>query len=118
MRKTSVLMLLIVALGMVAGCQRPEIHFELEPAVVSSCKQPVAVRANWDVTALGLKRVRLEVNNIGRQPKVWAEGTTVGSEQTGAWAHDGFTVTLRAMNGVELGRRTLTTVPCPGKDWL
>jgi hypothetical protein len=118
MRRAFALLPLIAALGMTAGCRKQQIQFELNPAVVSSCKQPVAVRVDWDVAALGLKQVRVEVNNIGRQPKLWFVGGSSGSEQSGAWAHDGFTVTLKAMNGVELGRRTMITTPCPGKDWL
>ncbi len=118
MRNLLALTLSMAALGTMTACQRQEIHFEMEPAVVSSCQQPVAVRVNWDVSALALKQVQVEVNNVGRQPKLWFVGTVNGSEETGPWAHDGFTVTLKAMNGVELGRRTLTTTPCPGIDWL
>lgn len=101
-----------------AGCRRDQVRFELEPAVASSCKQPVATRISWDVTPLGLTQVQVEVHNLGRQPKLWFVGAASGSEQAGAWAQDGYTVTLKAMNGVELARRTLTTAPCPGIDWL
>ena len=117
-KRFSLLLTTSTMMATLAGCQRPQVQFGLEPAVVSACNLPVAIRVRWDVGALGLKRARLEVNNLGRQPKVWVEGASRGEERTGAWAHDGFTVTLKSMNGVELAKRTLTTTPCPGKNWL
>lgn len=111
--------LLVAGLVLLPGCkQEPTLRFELGPAVVSACKQPVPIAVTWDVAPLGLKQVRVEVNNLGRQPKLWFVGESKGTEQSGAWAHDGFTVTFRAMNGVQLAQRTLTTTPCPGIDWL
>lgn len=112
--------LLVLGLALLPGC-KPDptmARFELVPAVVSACKQPVPIAVTWDVAPLGLKQVRVEVNNLGRQPKLWFVGESDGTEQAGAWAHDGFTVTFRAMNGVQLAQRTLTTTPCPGIDWL
>lgn len=108
----------LVVVAMIVGCRRPQARLELEPAIVSACNLPVAVRIRWDASTLGLKRARVEVNNLGRQPKVWIEGASRGDAITGPWANDGFTVTLRSMNGVDLGRRTLTTTPCPGREWL
>lgn len=111
--------LLVMGLAVLGGCTpEPALRFNLIPAVVSACKQPVPVAVSWDVTPLGLKQVRVEVNNLGRPPKLWFVGESKGTEQGGAWAHDGFTVTFRAMNGVELAKRTLTTTPCPEIDWL
>lgn len=110
----------MLSLAVLQGCQRDQqqVRLELIPAVVSSCKQPVEIAVAWDVSSLGLKQVWVEVNNLGRQPKLWFVGEAQGREKAGAWAHDGFTVTFKAMNGVVLGRRTLTTSPCPGIDWL
>ena len=118
MTKYFLLLSMLVVVAMATGCRRPQVRLELEPAVVSACNLPVAVGVRWDASALGLKRARVEVNNLGRQPKVWIDGASRGHALTGTWANDGFTVTLRSMNGVELGRRTLMTTPCPGKGWL
>jgi hypothetical protein len=96
----------------------PPPHFVLEPNVVSSCVQPVSTRVSWDVTPLGLEYAEVEVYNLGRQPKLWVTGTAKGEATAGAWAHDGYTVLLKSRNGVVLAKRTLTTTPCPGKDWL
>ncbi|WP_462080716.1 hypothetical protein [Luteimonas sp. RIT-PG2_3] len=90
----------------------------MTPSTVSACELPVAVDVHWDASRLGLKRVVLEVHNVATKPRLWLSGESRGSQKTGAWAHDGFTVTLKAMNGVVLGRKTLTTERCPGKDWL
>ena len=118
MERSSLLLASMAACVAVASCSREPVRFELEPHVVSSCHQPVATRVSWDVSSLGLKWVQIEVNNLGRRPKLWFVGGAKGSEQAGAWAHDGYTVTLKARNGVVLARRTLTTAPCPGIDWL
>lgn len=100
------------------GCNRAQPKFELVPSVVSSCTQPVATKVIWDVRPLGLKYAEVEVGNLGRVPKTWVSGGATATFEAGAWAHDGYTVTLKAMNGVVLARRTLTTTPCPGKGWL
>jgi hypothetical protein len=100
-----------------AGCsQRPSAMLEIEPAVARRCDVPVPVTVSWDASPLGLAWAQIEVNGVGLKPKVWTAGPSKGSQQTGAWAEDGFTVTLRAMNGVELARRTLTTVSCGSND--
>jgi len=100
------------------GCAREKVHFVLEPSVVSACRQPVATQVSWDVSALGLKYATVEVNNLGRPPKPWVSGGKVETFRAGAWAYDGYTVTLKSLNGVVLARRTLTTAPCPGMSWL
>ena len=103
----------------IASCGRADdVELTMTPSRVSACEMPVAVEVQWDASMLGLSRVVLEVNNVGTRPRVWLSGESRGSQKTGTWAHDGFTVTLKAMNGVVLGRRTLTTERCPGKDWL
>ena len=54
-----------------------------------------------------------DVANLGEAPKAWTNGGAKGSETSGAWAQDGYTVILKSRNGVELARRTMTTVACP-----
>lgn len=111
--------LLLAALLPVAACSRTDaVEFSMIPDKVSACEMPVAVEIHWDASALGLSRASVEVNNIAAKPRVWVVGDSRGSQKTGAWAHDGFTATLKSMNGVVLARRTLTTERCPGKDWL
>lgn len=111
--------LAVACLPVISGCHNAgEVKFDIEPAVVSACNLPTAVKVHWDVSGLGLHYARLEVNNLGRPPKLWMVGEQRGVEETGAWAHDGFTVILSSMNGVELGRRTLVTTPCPDAPWL
>lgn len=110
---------LFAAIAALGGCNRtPQAYFVLEPSVVSSCRQPVATRVHWDVSALGLEYAEVEIYNLGRQPKPWVAGAAKGEAVAGAWAHDGYTVLLKSRNGVVLAKRTLTTTPCPGKDWL
>lgn len=118
-RQGLVMAALLAAFVSVSGCRRaPQAHFVLEPSVVSSCQQPVATRVSWDVSALGLNYVEVQVHNLGRLPKDWTYGTAKGEASASNWAQDGYTVILKSKNGVVLARRTLTTTPCPGKDWL
>lgn len=101
------------------GCSRaPQVYFALEPSVVSACVQPVPTRVRWDVTPLGLEYAEIEVHDLGRQPKLWVVGVAKGEAIADAWANDGYTVLLKSRNGVVLAKRTMTTTPCPGKDWL
>ena len=105
--------------GLLAGCGKaPQAEFVLEPSVVSACDLPVATRVRWDVSALGLKYAKVEVNNFARVPKDWVGGGVRGDYRAGPWANDGYTVTLKSLNGVVLARRTLATTPCEGKPWL
>ena len=104
---------LLFAGTMAAGCAREGVQLQLEPAVVRACELPVATRVSWDVTRLGLKHVDIEVANLGEAPKFWTSGDARGAETSGAWAQDGYTFMLKSKNGVELARRTMTTVPCP-----
>ena len=104
---------LLFAGTMAAGCAREGVQLHLEPAVVRACELPVAPRVSWYVTRLGLKHVDIEVANLGEAPKFWTSGDARGAETSGAWAQDGYTVMLKSRNGVELARRTMTTVPCP-----
>lgn len=105
--------------ALLASCGgRPQATFVLEPSVVSACDVPVKTRVHWDVSALGLKYAQVDVNNFARVPKNWVSGEARGSHEAGAWAYDGYTVTLKSMNGVVLARRTLTTIPCPEKPWM
>jgi hypothetical protein len=110
--------LLLVACLVIPACGRRQVHFELQPGVASSCKQPIATRVVWDAAPLGVTQVQIWVNNLGRPPQLWLAGGGSGAHTTGAWARDGYTVTLKSIDGRMLARRTLTTTPCPGKDWL
>ena len=110
---------LALAAALLAGCgARPEAILVLEPSVVSACDLPAKTRVRWDVSALGLKQARVEVNNLARTPKLWVSGGARDVQEAGAWAWDGYTVTLKSMNGVVLARRTLTSTPCPGMAWF
>lgn len=105
--------MLLVSL-LFAGCARMgQAELELVPAVVAECKLPTATVVRWDVSRLGLRKARLEINNLGEPRKFWINGEAAGSAEAGAWARDGYTVTLLSMNGVVLARRTLTTFDCP-----
>jgi hypothetical protein len=89
------------------------VQLELVPATVSACEKfPVATTVRWDASGLGLKSVRLEVNNVGSRRKVWQIRRSSGTAKTGKWAQDGYTVSLMWRNFV-LKKRTLTTEPCP-----
>ena len=113
------IVLVLLSFVAVSACSRSaKVRFELQPSVVSACTQPVATTVDWDVSGLGLQFVLIEVNNLGRQPKLWISGGPKGSASAGAWAHDGYSVTLKAKNGVVIAKRTLTTLPCPGMSWL
>lgn len=111
-RRAGLVAAVLAGVAMAACSRGGGAILELEPSVVSACRLPTAVDVTWDASSLGLKLAVLEVNNPGRRPKLWIQGDSVGSQRTGEWAHDGFTVTLRSMNEVELARRTLTTIPC------
>lgn len=108
--RVATMMVLLAA----AGCSPGEGHvaLALAPAQVSECDLPVAVRVDWDVQVPGVEAVELQVNNPGRRPTLWIQSAASGSQSTGAWAGDGFTVTLRTLEGRELARRTLTTTAC------
>lgn len=103
----------LLACAAAAGCSREGVRLRLEPAVARACDLPVATHVSWDVAPLGLKYVDVEVANLGETPKLWIPGKSRGAATSGAWAQDGYTVTLKARNGVVLARRTLTTIPCP-----
>lgn len=84
----------------------------MQPSSVPVCTTPVATRVEWDVRALGQAEVKLEVANLGRPPKLWVHAGQTGQAEAGAWAHDGYTVTLKTPDGRVLAKRTLTTRPC------
>lgn len=110
---------LAVALACNAGCSRSvDVTLDLEPRLASDCHTPVATTVRWDASGAGIKAVRLEVHNLGGRSKLWAISGGRGELTAGAWAHDGYTVTLKDMHGVELARRTLVTTPCPRKPRL
>jgi hypothetical protein len=106
---------ILVACGVLAAAvyaAADAVQLELVPATVSACeKSPVATTVRWDASRLGLKSVRLEVNNVGSPRKVWQIRGSRGSAKTGKWAQDGYTVSLMWRNFV-LKKRTLTTEPC------
>ncbi len=99
-----------------AGCSQEQeqghVSLALVPARVSECDLPVAVQVDWDTHVPGVEAVELHVNNPGRRPTLWIQTAASGSQSTGAWAGDGFTVSLRTLEGRELARRTLTTTAC------
>jgi hypothetical protein len=87
-------------------------RLELDPAIVSACEKfPVATTVHWDVSGLGLKSVRLEVNNVGSPRKLWQIRGSYGTAKSDKWAQDGYTVSLVWRDFV-LKKRTLATEPC------
>lgn len=104
----------VAALALLAaGCsQQEQVALDLQPAQVSECDLPVSVQVTWNVLLPGVEAVELHVNNPGRRPMLWTQTAAFGSQHTDAWAADGFTVTLRTLEGRELARRTLTTTAC------
>lgn len=89
-----------------------QVKLVMQPEVVRACTTPVVTAVEWDVGQTGVKGVSLEVHNLGRPPKLWVQGGPRGQADAGAWAHDGYTVTLKSADGRVLARRTLTTEPC------
>jgi hypothetical protein len=88
------------------------VKLELSPEKVSECgKFPMAVTVRWDVSRLAIKSIRLEVNNLGGRRKLWQIAGSRGTEQTGKWVRDGYTVSL-VWRGVVLKKATITTEPC------
>jgi hypothetical protein len=85
----------------------------MTPSHLGACSARVPATVRWNVSNLGLKKVRLEVNGVGARPVLWKMGAASGKAETdGPWGDDGFTVTLLSMNGVVLGRRTMTAETC------
>jgi hypothetical protein len=97
---------------LLAGCHRAQLS--LEPAVLEDCGPGPGkvIRARWDARGAGVDRVKLEVRRPGAEGTPWGEGPAVGSKSTGRWGSDGLTFIVRALDGRELERRTVTTIPC------
>ncbi|HEU4991370.1 MAG TPA: hypothetical protein VFT52_02625 [Luteimonas sp.] len=97
---------------LLAGCHRA--HLSLEPAVLEDCGPGPGkvIRAEWDARGAGMDRVMLEVLRPGAEPTPWGEAPAAGSKSTGPWGSDGLTFVVRAPDGRELDRRTVTTIPC------
>lgn len=108
----------VVIATMAGSTHAPEALFVMESSVVSACQLPVATRVRWDVSPLGLELAQVEIHNLGQRPKLWVAGAATGEATSGAWADDGYTVVLKSKDGKVLASRTLTTTPCPDKDWL
>ncbi|WP_447730892.1 hypothetical protein [Pseudoxanthomonas suwonensis] len=112
-RKALAFTLMVVAAGAAKLQLDPApVKLSMQPERVRTCETPVATVVEWDASAIRVGSVKLEVNNLGRPPKLWVQAGRRGSAETGAWAHDGYTVTLKTPDGRVLARRTLTTEPC------
>jgi len=96
----------ILLLGLFAACKKNQSVLEINPVVGDAGKALVMLNVSWDVRPFGLTGGYIEVNNLGQPPKLWTGVGASGSKMTGVWVRDGFTVVLRARNGVELARRT------------
>ena len=58
----------------------------LEPGRVGACTTPAATAVEWDAGKAGEGGVRLEVNNLGKPPKLWVLEGPRGRAEAGAWA--------------------------------
>ena len=104
--------LVLIATGSSACQQSSRDVLALHPSIVPECQTPVATQVSWDVSHLGLSKVSIEVNELGKRRKFWNVGGVRGTVSAPPWAHDGYTVTLVAGNGVVIARRTLVTTAC------
>jgi len=103
---------MVMSSVLLVACAQERAQLQFDPAVVSACEIPVEVDVTWDASALGLEQVYLEVAELGLKPKLWVQSSAMNSQRTGKWISDGSTITLYAMDGTRLARRTLTTTPC------
>lgn len=119
-RRIRILVVMLACISGLAACQGQQYDVDLvmTPSTAGACEVPVAVDIHWDASRLGLKEAYLEFGSLGRPVQRWHTGDSRGSDRTGVWVTDGTTVTLKAMNGVVLAKRTFTTTVCPDKDWL
>jgi hypothetical protein len=97
---------------LLAGCHRAQLS--LEPAVLEDCGPGPGkvIRAHWDARGAGVDSVKLEVVRPGGEGTPWGEHPAAGSKSTGPWGSDGLTFVVRAPDGRELDRRTVTTIAC------
>jgi len=95
-----------------AACQKPQAILEIDPSSGCMASPKVALQVTWDVRPLGLEESSIEVNSVGYPPKLWIREGASGTKETGAWAHDGFTVSLRSIDGKLLARRTFVHHAC------
>jgi hypothetical protein len=111
MTRSRAFAVLLVA-GALAGCHRA--HLSLDPAVLEDCGPGPGkvIRASWDARSAGVDGVTLEVLRPGAEGTPWGTGPVAGSKSTGPWGSDGLTFIVRAPDGRELERRTVTTIPC------
>ena len=103
---------IVLCLAMLAGCQRAELT--LEPAVLEDCGPGPGkvVRVAWNAAEASPDGVAVELLRPGGDTVPWTRSRPVGEKSTGPWGSDGLTFILRAADGRELARRTVTTVPC------
>jgi len=105
--------LLAALLLLPVACKRPQAMLEISPASGCLDSPKTALQVTWDVRPLGLEESSIEVNSLGVPPKLWLREGAAGSKLTGAWALDGFTVTLRTYDGSQiLARRTFVQHVC------
>jgi hypothetical protein len=103
--------LILPALLAMTGCSKSPV-LEITPAVVRECEPSVAALVRWDVADRHIGSVKLLVNNLGQRPQLWAAVPGKGSQATGRWVADGYTVTMTSNDGRVLARRTVTSVAC------
>jgi len=106
------IMLAVWLLMLLTACQQPQAILEIHPSAGCLDSPRVPLQVTWDVRPLGLEESSIEVNSLGYPAKLWIQEGAAGSKTTGAWADDGFTVTLRAMDGTLLARRTFVQQVC------
>jgi len=106
------IMLAVWLLMLLTACQKSQAILEIHPSAGCIDSPKTALQVTWDVRPLGLAESSIEVNSLGYPPKLWIQEGAAGSKTTGVWAHDGFTVTLRTMDGKLLARRTFVHQVC------
>jgi len=102
----------LLLLMILVACQKPQAILEIHPAAGCIDSPTIPLQVTWDIRPLGLEASSIEVNSLGYPAKLWIREGAAGSKQTGAWADDGFTVTLRTMDGELLARRTFVHQVC------
>lgn len=108
----------LLATGMLLlGCsgsaaQPATVTFAVEPSIVGSCSPPVVAKVTWNAAGAGVRSVKIFVHENDGPEKLFAEGATEGSVNTGPWVRPN--VVFRLTDG-DSGRQ-LATLTVEGKN--
>lgn len=88
----------------------------IRPGAIDRCKAKdgvIAVDVEWNATAAHTEGVKVYLQNVGEEEKLWTASGAVGKETTGKWMRNGATIRLvNADGGKELAKLDLGDVPC------